>query len=310
VAKSGDARVGLIGFPSVGKSTLLCKLTGTESAVAAYEFTTLTAIPGVIQYKGSKIQLVDLPGIIEGAKDGKGRGRQVIAVGRTCNLILIVLDAQKPLIHKNIIERELDGFGIRVNKKPPNITFVKKSKGGHNITHTVKMTKLKDETIKAILSEYKIHNANLTFRCDASADDLIDIIEGNRIFVPAVYALNKVDAISMEELQLLSKINHYCPISAHLEWNLDGLLEKLWEYLALIRIYTKPKGQIPDYNAPVVLNQQRRTIKDFCMRIHKGLAAQFKYALVWGTSVKHNPQKVGLDHVLDDQDVVQIIKNI
>jgi ribosome-interacting GTPase 1 len=45
--------------------------------VAAYEFTTLTAVPGVIMTHGSRIQLIDLPGIIEGAKDGKGRGRQV-----------------------------------------------------------------------------------------------------------------------------------------------------------------------------------------------------------------------------------------
>ena len=45
--------------------------------VATYEFTTLTCIPGVVRYRGAKIQLLDLPGIIEGAKDGKGRGRQV-----------------------------------------------------------------------------------------------------------------------------------------------------------------------------------------------------------------------------------------
>ena len=45
--------------------------------VAAYEFTTLTCVPGVVRYRGAKIQLLDLPGIIEGAKDGKGRGRQV-----------------------------------------------------------------------------------------------------------------------------------------------------------------------------------------------------------------------------------------
>jgi ribosome-interacting GTPase 1 len=77
VSKSGDARVGMIGFPSVGKSTLLTKLTGTFSKVAAYEFTTLTCIPGVVKHKGAKIQLLDLPGIIEGAKDGKGRGKQV-----------------------------------------------------------------------------------------------------------------------------------------------------------------------------------------------------------------------------------------
>ena len=62
-------------------------------------------IPGTFKYKGCRIQLLDLPGIIEGAKDGKGRGRQVIAVARTCNLILIVLDAAKPMTHKRIIEK-------------------------------------------------------------------------------------------------------------------------------------------------------------------------------------------------------------
>jgi len=55
----------------------LSNLAGVYSEVAAYEFTTLTTVPGVIRYKGAKIQLLDLPGIIEGAKDGKGRGKQV-----------------------------------------------------------------------------------------------------------------------------------------------------------------------------------------------------------------------------------------
>ena len=62
------------------------------------------------------MQLLDLPGIIEGAKDGKGRGKQVIGVARTCTCILIVLDCQKPMTDKRIIERELEGFGIRLNK--------------------------------------------------------------------------------------------------------------------------------------------------------------------------------------------------
>ena len=55
VAKSGDSRIGMVGFPSVGKSTLLTKLTGTFSKAAAYEFTTLTCVPGVIRHKGAKI---------------------------------------------------------------------------------------------------------------------------------------------------------------------------------------------------------------------------------------------------------------
>lgn len=72
VQKYGDGRVALIGFPSVGKSTLLTQLTGTKSEAANYEFTTLTCIPGVIHYNDAKIQLLDLPGIIEGAAEGKG----------------------------------------------------------------------------------------------------------------------------------------------------------------------------------------------------------------------------------------------
>lgn len=57
VAKTGDARVGFVGFPSVGKSTLLSNLAGVYSEVAAYEFTTLTTVPGCIKYKGAKIQV-------------------------------------------------------------------------------------------------------------------------------------------------------------------------------------------------------------------------------------------------------------
>jgi ribosome-interacting GTPase 1 len=109
---------------------------------------------------------LDLPGIIEGAKDGKGRGRQVIAVARTCSLIFMVLDVLKPLTHKKILEAELEGYGLRLNKSPPNITFRKKSKGGVNITTTVPggLTMLDNDGIKAILNEYKIHNCDLTFR--------------------------------------------------------------------------------------------------------------------------------------------------
>uniref|UniRef100_A0A2K6DG24 Developmentally regulated GTP binding protein 1 n=1 Tax=Macaca nemestrina TaxID=9545 RepID=A0A2K6DG24_MACNE len=279
-------------------STTSPPLVGKSTTVAAYEFTTLTTWPW----------LLDLPGIIEGAKDGKGRGRQVIAVARTCNLILIVLDVLKPLGHKKIIENELEGFGIRLNSKPPNIGFKKKDKGGINLTATCPQSELDAETVKSILAEYKIHNADVTLRSDATADDLIDVVEGNRVYIPCIYVLNKIDQISIEELDIIYKVPHCVPISAHHRWNFDDLLEKIWDYLKLVRIYTKPKGQLPDYTSPVVLPYSRTTVEDFCMKIHKNLIKEFKYALVWGLSVKHNPQKVGKDHTLEDEDVIQIVK--
>merc|ERR1711990_573961 len=140
VMKSGNARVAMIGFPSVGKSTLLGCVTETESCAAAYEFTTLTCIPGVIHYNDAKIQLLDLPGIIEGAAQGKGRGRQVIAVCKSADLILIMLDANKADNQRQKPTYELAQVGIRLNQKPPNIYFKKKKGGGIAFNTTVANT--------------------------------------------------------------------------------------------------------------------------------------------------------------------------
>ena len=312
VIKSGDARVGLIGFPSVGKSTLLIKLTDTFSEVHEREFTTLTCIPGVIRYKGSKMQLLDLPGIIEGAKDGRGKGRQVIGVARTCNLILIVLDAVKPLSHKRIIENELEGVGIRVNRKKPDIIIRPNNKGGgiminRGITSDIRMS---DETITNIMREYKMNNAEVVLRGKCTVDDLIDAIDGNRVYIPALYVINKIDQITIQELDLLDQIPNYVLISAHKMWNMDELLERIWERLDLLRIYTKPKGQLPDYEAPVILPRSKMRVEDFCNKIHRALLKEFKYAIVWGSSVKHQPMKCGKEHELQDEDVIQIVKKI
>ncbi|CAM6114971.1 unnamed protein product [Calypogeia fissa] len=128
--------------------------------------------------------------------------------------------------------------------------------------------------------------------------------------MPCIYVVNKIDQVTIEELEILDKLPHYCPVSEHLEWNLDGVLEKIWEYLDLIRVYTKPKGASPDYEDPVILSAKKCAVDDFCQRIHKDMVKHFKYALVWGSSAKHKPQRVGRDHQLEDEDVVQIIKKV
>ena len=198
---------------------------------------------GVIHYKGAKIQLLDLPGIIEGAKDGKGRGRQVgapllpllgalhrslcelgpdccslrgqvIGTARTCDLICIVLDVTKPFTHKRIIENELEGFGIRLNKEPPDIKIKKKERGGITFNSAGTLTKITGDEIKAICSEYRMSCADISFRCDASAEDLIDAIEGNRVYTKCIYVMNKIDCITISELDIVAELPHQVPISA------------------------------------------------------------------------------------------------
>jgi len=117
-------------------------VTDTASLCAAYEFTTLTCIPGVIHYNDAKIQLLDLPGIIEGAADGKGRGKQVIAVAKNSDMILMVLEAVKAEEHKVKISRELEKVGIRLNKNPPQISITMTKLGGVKLNSTKTLSHL------------------------------------------------------------------------------------------------------------------------------------------------------------------------
>lgn len=307
VVKAGDARVAMIGFPSVGKSTLLSKLTSTASEMGAYEFTTLTCIPGNIEYQGARIQLLDLPGIIEGASGGKGRGKQVIAVARTADLILYMLDASKGEIHRELLEKELYTCGIRTNTQRPNITFSIKKAGGISFNATCTLTKMDARTCTMVLKEMKINHAQVLFRGDYGADELIDVVLGNRVYTRALYCYNKCDLVSIEEIDRLSRLPDSIICSSGLNLNFDMLLTRIWDYLSLVRVYTKKQGQPPAWAEPVVM-RSGATVRDVCLAVHKSLIDDFKSAVVWGTSCKHSPQRVGLQHLLDDEDVVMVLK--
>ncbi|CRG88650.1 hypothetical protein PISL3812_05681 [Talaromyces islandicus] len=308
VSKSGDARVALVGFPSVGKSTFLSKITKTRSEVAAYSFTTLTAIPGVLEYGGAEVQILDLPGIIEGAAEGKGRGRQVISTAKTSDLVVMVLDATKRAEQRALLEAELEAVGIRLNREPPNIYLKAKKAGGMKITFQSPPKNLDEKMIYNILRDYKLLNCEVLVRDDqATVDDLIDVImKDHRKYIRCLYVYNKIDSVSVDFLDKLAREPHTEVMSCELDLGIQDVVDRVWKELRLIRIYTKRKGIDPDFNEALIV-RSNSTIEDVCDAIHRTLKDTFKYALVWGASARHVPQRVGLGHPVCDEDVVSIV---
>ncbi len=308
VRKSGDASIALVGFPSVGKSSLLNRLTDAKAATEAYAFTTLTCIPGILIYKGAKIQILDLPGILEGAYSGLGRGKEVLAVARTANMVLLVVDVFNPRL--DVIINELWNIGIRINEKPPNINIKHKFRGGITINTTIKLTKLDEKTILAIMSEYGIHNANIVIRDDITVDQLIDVLIGNRVYLPAIALLNKADLVSKEYIkELQNKLNiQILAVSAKTGYKLEEVKKTIYRKLNFIRIYTRSRSikKENDNDEPMMM-QKGETIKRLCQKLHREMIDNFRYAQVWGDSAKHPGQKVGLEHVLKDKDIVTIV---
>ena len=305
VRKTGDGTVILLGFPSVGKSTLLNSLTDAKSEVAAYEFTTLDVVPGIMKYKHADIQICDMPGIVKGAASGRGRGKEVLATLHSADLIILLVDVNSPA-HMKVIEKEIYDFRVRINQKKPDVKIKKTAKDGIRIGKTVKLSSLDNETMIDILKTFRINNADVVVRDNINDDQFIDIIEGNKIYVPAVLIFNKIDMISKEKLVKLKK--KYSPdlcISAAKAEHIWELKELIFEKLDLIRVYLKEPSKDPDMEVPLIVHRNC-TIRDVCDKLHRDFVKKFKFARVWGPSARFGGQKLMLKHVLKDDDVLEL----
>lgn len=305
IKKSGDATVILLGFPSVGKSTLLNKLTGAKSKTAAYAFTTLDVIPGVLQYKQAKIQILDVPGIVVGAATGRGRGKEVLAVLRNSDLVLILVDALHPEQYPAIL-KEVADVGVRINQTPPDVKITKKAKGGIDISATVPI-EVSKETLAEILKTFRILNADVVIRGPVTVDSFIDAVEGNRKYIPAIVVVSKFDLLDEHQQQtLLEQLNPDLAVSAEQNINIDRLKDLIYAKLGFIRVYLKKIGKKPDLKEPMIV-RKGTTIEDICNRIHRDFAKKFRFAKVWGASAKFPGQQFrNLDKQLADGDILEI----
>ena len=306
VRRTGDATVILVGFPSVGKSTLLNAITNANSPVGAYAFTTLTCIPGLLEYNHSKIQVLDVPGIVEGAATGRGRGKEVLACAQSADLVIILLEIFNPE-HLEVVKNEIYETGLRLNQKPPMVRISKKMRGGIDIGLTVKLTKLTEETIKDILKEFGLQNCSIVIREDITDDQLIDAIEGSKKYVPAITVLNKIDMVDKSELERVKAIvkPDIC-VSAENKVNTEEMKELIFKKLEFIRIFCKEAGKKADMDVPLIM-RKGNTLKDVCMKLHKDFINKFRFARIWGKSARFDGMPVRkLDYVFEDKDIVEI----
>ncbi|HTT73376.1 MAG TPA: GTPase [Thermoplasmata archaeon] len=307
VRKSGHATVGLVGYPSVGKSTLLNRLTAADSETGAYDFTTLTIIPGMLRWGGASIQILDMPGLVPGAAKGRGRGREVLSVVRSVDLVLFLIDPEHTDLRALV--NELEGSGVRINQRAPRLVVQHGERGGLTVSSTVRLSQLGGGLATQIAREFGLHNGSIIFREDASADQLIDVLAGNRVYLPALIAVNKAELLGpADRARLRTQLAPFDPIfvSARTGEGLPQLVDRVGEALRFIRIYMKPPGRPPDKEEPLIL-RQGDTIGELLRRLPGELDRTFRAAQVWGPSARFPGQTVGRDHILRDEDIVTVV---
>lgn len=282
IKKQGDATIVLVGPPSSGKSTLINKVSNAQSKVAPYAFTTVSVIPGMMEYKNARFQILDVPGLIEGAREGKGRGKEVLSVARNSDLIIFMSDPKRLDFFKKLV-KELEATGIRINKQKPLIKIDKKTNGGIIIHSNIKQS-IDKETIKDMAEEFGIKNAEISLHEKFTIDRLVDGFSKNRVYIPAIYVVNKSDTLTKK---MDDKIDQrIIRISAEKDEGIEKLKEKIWEKLNFITIYLLGEPKI--VKKGITLKQIGESIGSDFLEGKTG-------AKISGNGAKFENQEVSLD---------------
>lgn len=308
VKKTGDATVALVGFPNAGKSSLLNALTNVESKVADYAFTTLTVIPGMLDINSAKIQILDIPGLIEGAGIGKGESAKIASVIRVSDLVVFVVDANE---YEKLIGliKELHQLGIIFGGKKSSINVEKTPTGGIKITG--KSSKIEDQdNIKEVLNALGIFNANVILSGNPAIEDIVEFLEEGNVYMRGIIALNKIDiskgfmhAKKTLEMNTGMKV---IPISALANEGIGQLKEEVFRELGIIRVYLKKSGEEPDIKNPLIL-KAGSSIADLGAKLRLKTEKRLRGAYITGKSVRFNNQKVGINHIVSDKDIVTLL---
>src|SRR3989338_5851921 len=267
VKKEGIGQVVLVGMPNSGKSTLLNLLTDAKAEVARYPFTTKKPEVGMMDYKGAKIQLVEVPALIEGSSGGKANGMQALSIIRNADAIVFVLSSEQSSGEElKLLQNELEKANIKANKSRPNIKINQSEFKGITISGK-KFLKIREGELLDFLKGIGMHNVSIVLNEPTTIDRIAEVLDDRVIYKRALNVIPEKDAK-----------------------NLDELKRCIFALLNKILIYTKKPGVPADLNEPLIANKGAG-IEEIAKSLHKGLAQKFKYAKVWG-STKFPGQRV------------------
>ncbi len=285
VKKQGDATLVLIGPPSAGKSTLINCLTNAESKVAAYAFTTVSVIPGMLKYKEAYIQILDVPGLIENASIGKGRGKEVLSVARGADLLVIMTDPKRLKFFEKILF-EMKKAGIRINKRRPSVRIEKEISGGLTIVSNIKQDfDLND--VKGIAQEFGIKNGRVILKEKLTIDQVIDSFSERIVYKSAIFVVNKSDTDKEH------KFSDLIYISAEKGEGIEDFKEIIWKELGLVTVYLIEKNDKPNFKNPIVM-REKTTLLDVSKKIGSNFSNSTNLAKIWGKTAKFEGQEVPL----------------
>ncbi len=312
VQKTGAAQVAVIGPPNTGKSTLVHTLTGAKTVVADYPYATRLPAPGMLKFEDIQIQLVDTPSLMLDEPDSQWNNR-IIGLARNADALLLVFSLDSPDLRDEIISvlSILGDRGIEVSRGKGYV-YIERTRGVGDIKLYVngRLRGFTEEDVRKLLREYRIYGANVYIEGEVTLDDVEKAVFTRTMFKPAVIVLNKADKSIYTRRDLLGLrdvIPRDTPVLVGIARSgrgYENLGRVLFEKLGIIRIYTKePNGEKAEQ--PLVL-RKGATVLDVAKNVHSRLVKNFKYAKIWGPSAKYPGERTGLDHVVEDGDIVEI----
>lgn len=297
VKKDGVGQIVIVGLPNSGKSTFFNAMTGLSTPVEEYEFTTHKPEIGMVDFKGAKIQLVDLPPLVEGSSEGKVNGKEILAVIRNADSIVMMLNVATQEEDFRILSTELEHSGIILNRKKPNVKITATTFPGISITGK-EFLQIPYEKFVEFLKGRGMHNAQVILQEPTTLETAIEALNETLVYKRTMLVYTKGTPTKRIETG---------ESAIHIAWNPQNprpqeLADRLFESLDKVYVYTKKSGQ-EHAKLPLVVPKDA-TVIDVAELVHKDIVQSFKYAKVWGSS-KFDGQRVAKDYKVQNGDIIE-----